>query len=56
MLVLMGAAAVHTAPNPTFSKEIASLLRQHCQECHRPGGLGPFPLLTFKAARPWGAE
>lgn len=36
---------------PTFARDIAPLLQQHCQECHRPGGEAPFALLDEAAAR-----
>ncbi|HTM54247.1 MAG TPA: hypothetical protein VL175_09465 [Pirellulales bacterium] len=40
-------------PNPTgvtFSKDIAPILWKNCAACHRPGEIGPFPLLTYKDA------
>jgi hypothetical protein len=37
----------------TFSKDIAPILFRTCVECHRPGGIGPFSVLTFKDVRPW---
>ncbi len=37
----------------TFHKEIEPLLQDHCQVCHRPGEIGPMPLLTYQEARPW---
>ncbi len=37
----------------TFTKDIAPILQQHCQACHRPGEAGPFSLLTYQQARPW---
>jgi peroxiredoxin len=37
----------------TFSKQVAPLLQKHCQECHRPGQIGPMPLLTYKDAQAW---
>lgn len=42
-----------TADTPTFSKEVSPILQKHCQDCHRPGRVGPMPLLTFEQARPW---
>lgn len=30
---------------PTFARDVAPILQRHCQECHRPGGEAPFPLL-----------
>jgi tetratricopeptide (TPR) repeat protein/mono/diheme cytochrome c family protein len=34
----------------TFNQDIAPLLHAHCAQCHRPGGAGPFNLLTFADA------
>src|SRR5579863_6895602 len=38
-------------PSPTYSKDIAPILRQNCILCHRPGESGPFPLLTYEDAK-----
>jgi len=35
----------------TYCKEIAPLFQKRCQECHRPGEIGPFSLLTFDDVR-----
>lgn len=35
----------------TFAKHVAPLLQKHCQECHRPGEIGPFSLLTYDDAK-----
>jgi len=45
--VLAGGAAAAT-PAVTFSRDIAPLLQQHCQECHRPGGGAPFALSKYE--------
>jgi hypothetical protein len=37
----------------TYSKDVAPLLQRNCQQCHRPGEVGPMPLLTYGQARPW---
>src|SRR3954470_9809312 len=42
-----------TAARPTFAKEVAPILQQNCQSCHRPGEAAPFALLTYEQARPW---
>ena len=53
-LVSMGAAGMLAAPAPIeFHKDIEPLLQAHCQTCHRPGEIGPMPLLTYEDARPW---
>src|SRR5690348_8779094 len=41
------------AQTPTFYKDVAPLLEQHCQECHRPGEIAPMSLLTYEQTRPW---
>jgi len=39
----------------TYTKDIAPVLQKHCQECHHPGQIGPFSLMTYKQARGWSA-
>jgi thiol-disulfide isomerase/thioredoxin len=34
----------------TYNKHVAPILWKHCAECHRPGQVGPFSLLTYKDA------
>lgn len=41
------------APQATFTKEVAPILQQHCQECHRPNAIAPMSLLTYEEVRPW---
>jgi Flp pilus assembly protein TadD len=31
----------------TFNKDVAPIVYAHCAPCHREGGSGPFPLLTY---------
>lgn len=31
----------------TFSSDIATIIYDKCSSCHRPGQVGPFPLLTY---------
>ena len=51
-LLLLPAAAFAQA-TPTFSKDVAPLLNQHCVSCHRPGDMAPMSLLSYERARPW---
>jgi peroxiredoxin len=37
----------------TFARDISPLLQKNCQECHRPGQVGPMPLLTYEDALAW---
>ncbi|HVR30100.1 MAG TPA: thiol-disulfide isomerase [Thermoanaerobaculia bacterium] len=41
------------ARDVTFSRDVAPILQDRCQGCHRPGQIGPMPLLTYDDARPW---
>jgi hypothetical protein len=54
-LLLIPVAIVAAAPGPTFYKDVLPLLQEHCQECHRPGEIGPMPLLSYQQVRPWAA-
>lgn len=37
----------------TYSGDVAAILQRRCQECHRPGQVGPFSLLTYERAKNW---
>ena len=45
----------NTAATPavTFARDVAPILQKSCQECHRPGAVGPMALRTFEEVRPW---
>ena len=47
--------AFDTQSAPTYNRDIAPILQQNCQGCHRPGEAGPMPLLTYKQVRPYAA-
>lgn len=34
----------------TYSNQVSRLLQQHCERCHRPEGLAPFPLTSYEDA------
>src|SRR5688500_17415137 len=36
---------------PTFAKDVAPILFNHCVTCHRPGEVAPFPLTTYIDAK-----
>src|SRR5436190_9916163 len=50
--VQAGQSATAQAP-VTFAKNVAPILQQNCQVCHRPGSMAPMSLLTYEDARPW---
>lgn len=37
----------------TFHKDIEPILQRSCQNCHRPGGVGPMPLVTYEQVAPF---
>ena len=37
----------------TFAKDVVPVLQKNCQECHRPGSIGPMSLRTYEEVRPW---
>lgn len=41
---------VKTPAVPTFNRDIAPILYQNCSNCHRPGEVAPFALLTYQDA------
>ena len=54
--VALGLALAATAAQPrlepvTFAKHVAPLIFEQCAGCHRPGGPGPFTLLTYLDVR-----
>jgi hypothetical protein len=53
-LTVLGAVSANAADSaPTFYRDIAPILAAHCQVCHRPGEIAPFPLVTYRDAKPW---
>lgn len=37
----------------TYYRDVAPILQSRCQECHRPGQVGPFSLMTYRQAINW---
>ena len=38
---------------PTFTRDVAPILYEHCVACHRPGQIAPMSLITYGETRPW---
>lgn len=46
------AVAIEARAEPvTYSRDVAPILQRSCQGCHRPGQVGPFPLLSYEEVR-----
>src|SRR5207245_931289 len=37
----------------TFARDVAPILQEKCQDCHRKGSMAPMPLVTYEETRPW---
>jgi hypothetical protein len=48
LVILLSAAGMVRAETVTFYEQIAPIVYQTCSPCHRPGGAGPFPLISFE--------
>jgi mono/diheme cytochrome c family protein len=44
-------AANQSESTPTFYRDVLPILQQHCQSCHRPGEIGPLPLMIYEQAQ-----
>lgn len=51
--VIPSAALAQSAGPFTFAKDVAPVLQEKCQKCHRPGEMAPMPLRTYQEVRPW---
>src|SRR5436190_1717194 len=47
LLFSLVSCASNREPQPTFAETIAPIIYRNCSVCHRPGEVGPFPLLTY---------
>lgn len=55
--LLAGLAVIACAnAQPTYSKEVARILRAKCQGCHRPNDIAPFALQTYEQASTWAED
>ena len=55
-LLALPATALSAEPSArpvTFAKDVAPILQEKCQSCHRPDSIAPMSLLTYEEVRPW---
>jgi hypothetical protein len=45
--------AVAAEAQVTFTKDVAPILQERCQVCHRAGTFAPMSLVTYEQSRPW---
>ncbi|MFM1895204.1 MAG: hypothetical protein RLZZ385_278, partial [Pseudomonadota bacterium] len=53
LLGLPAVSSAQSAQDVTFHKDIEPILQRSCQNCHRPGGAGPMPLITYDQVAPY---
>ncbi len=53
LLTINSDANSKSAKLVTFNKDVAPIFYENCAECHRPGEIAPFSLMSYKEARPW---
>src|ERR1044072_8846065 len=46
-------AATEKTIGVTFNKDVAPIIQNNCQVCHRPGAVAPMPFMSYKEVRPW---
>ena len=51
--LVLGGAAQAQATDVTFAKDVASILQEKCEACHRTGQMAPMSLTTYAEVRPW---
>src|SRR5215471_14505021 len=54
-MVLAGSSMAAESTNTplTFAKDVAPILQEKCQNCHRAGQMAPMSLVTYEETRPW---
>ena len=53
LLVMVMATTAVAQEQVTFTKDVAPILQERCQICHRVGTFAPMSLVTYEQARPW---
>src|SRR5947207_15869322 len=53
VILLASIAVVAAQAEVTFTKDVAPILQNRCQVCHRADTFAPMSLLTYEEARPW---
>ena len=51
VVLAQGAGAQSAAGPVTFTKNIAPIFQEKCQECHQPNSIAPMPLITYTDAK-----
>ena len=47
---------IKTTGAVTYHRDVLPILQKHCQNCHRPGEVGPFSLMNYRQAVNWASD
>ncbi|MFT4861791.1 MAG: hypothetical protein ACI95C_001001 [Pseudohongiellaceae bacterium] len=53
LFAMLPVSAVAQSDQITFHRDIEPILQRSCQNCHRDGGAGPMPLVTYDEVAPY---
>ncbi len=53
LITVAGCSAALAVAPVTYSRNIAPILRERCEECHHQGTAAPMALTTYQETRPW---
>jgi hypothetical protein len=53
VFVVLFSTGMDAQMDVTFTKDVAPILQQKCEGCHRAGQMAPMPLATYEEVRPW---
>lgn len=53
LMIMATQAMAQSQEQLTFTKDIAPILQERCQICHRAGTFAPMSLVTYEETRPW---
>ena len=53
LLAVTPSTAAGQSAEVTFTRDVAPILQNSCQTCHRDGAIAPMSLMTYEETRPW---
>jgi hypothetical protein len=53
---LFVAAAAAAVAQPTYTGEVAPIIQEKCQRCHRPGDIAPFAMTNYEDTSIWAED
>jgi len=53
LVILIASPQFVAGQSSSFTKDIAPILQEKCQACHRPDSMAPMSLVTYEDVRPW---